>query len=135
MKNNKLLEWFCCGDVGASSEAIVYVMSGLPPKMILDADWCCYPHDSSDFGRCYKLLKIFPEWRRRIKEMKCLGKIWERIADNWFALESLYDKKAYDELYDLLQKLQPGKDEENCTKITIGNGVSVAFSKKRSKSR
>lgn len=74
-------------------------MCGLSSETILENFWTPYPHDSSDFGRCYKLLKIFPDWKKRIKEMGRLGKIWERIASAWDELELLYELKNHEKLY------------------------------------
>lgn len=125
--NKKLLEWLCCGDTGISSKAIVSVMLGLAPEIILKANWSPYPHDGGDFGRCYKLLKIFPEWKKRINEMGCLGKIWKRIAGAWGELETLYERESLSRLYERLQELQPDELEENCTKTSLGKGVSVSF--------
>ena len=123
----KLLEWWCSGDTGISSEVIVFVMLGLAPKIILKANWTPYPHDGGDFGRCYKLLKIFPEWKKRINEMSCLGEIWKRIAEAWGELETLYERENFERLYERLQELQPDELEKNCDKISLGNNVSVSF--------
>jgi hypothetical protein len=125
MIDKRLLEWLCCGDVGVSSKAIVFVMYGLSPEAILKDNWTPYPHDSGDFGRCYKLLKIFPEWEKRIKEMGCLGKIWAGIASAWNELETLYEQDNHEKLY---KQLQPDKLEENCNKISLGKGVNISFS-------
>lgn len=130
MINKKLLKWWCCGNVGSSSEAIVFVMCGLSPETILKDSWTPYPHDSTDFGRCYKLLKIFPEWKERIKEMGCLGEIWKRIASAWGELETLYEQENHKKLYKRLSQLQPDELERNCDKVSFGNGVRIAFSSK-----
>ena len=122
----RLLEWWCCGDVGESSEAIVFVMCSLPPKTILKDLWTPYPHDSSDFGRCYKLLKVFPEWKKRIKEMGCLGEIWKRIALAWDELEKLYEQNSHKKLYTKLQQLQPDELENDCDVIDLGSGIKLS---------
>ncbi|KKM25387.1 hypothetical protein LCGC14_1595440 [marine sediment metagenome] len=127
--DKKLLKWFCIGDVGTSSRAIVFVMCGLSHVDILKDDWSPYPHDSSDFGRCYKLLKVFPEWKKRITEMECLGEIWRRIALAWEELEKLYKQEKHEELYARLQQLQPDELETNCNKVSLGNGVTISTPK------
>ena len=127
--NKKILKWFCSGDVGESSKAIVFVMCGILPKDILNKNWSPYPHDSSDFGRCYKLLKIFPEWKEKIIEMQCLGEIWKRIALAWNELENLYEQKKYEALYKKLQQLQPDKLEKNCNKVSLANGITLSIPK------
>ncbi len=125
MIDKRLLEWWCTGDVGISSEAIAFVMCGLTTEKILEDHWTPYPHDSADFGRCYELLKIFPEWRKRIKEMGRLGKIWTRIASAWDELEILYEQEKHKKLYKRLHELQPDELEENCTQTTFDSGVSI----------
>ncbi len=124
--NKRFLEWLCCGDVGQSSKAIAFVMFGLQPEIILKDSWTPYPHDAGDFGRCYKLLKIFSDWRSQIIRMKCLGKIWESISVSWDELEKLYESDEHKKLYKLLTKLQSVKDE-NCDVISIGSSVKIAI--------
>jgi hypothetical protein len=51
------------------------------------------PSDSSDFGRCYRLLELFPEWRPMIKKMSRKGRVWKNLVDNWDELERLYIKE------------------------------------------
>ncbi len=122
--DKRLLKWWCCGDTGSSSEAIVFVMCGLNPKAILKTHWSSYPYDSGDFGRCYKLLQAIPEWRGRIKEMACLGNVWDKIAITWQDLENLYVDEKPKELYSKLSKLR--KNDENCNTADLGNGVSIS---------
>ena len=123
--DKRLLEWWCCGGgTRINSEAIVFVMCGLEPEIILDKYWTPYPHDSNDFGRCYRLLQAMPEWKERIKEMACLGKVWEKIADAWLELEALYAFEKHKELYHKLNELS--KDDENVDKVDLGNGVSIS---------
>ncbi len=121
----KVLEWWCSGDNGISSEAIVFVMCGVDPKTILDNHFTPYPYDSDDFGRCYRLLHAIPEWKGRIKEMACLGKVWGKIADVWPKLGELYAFENHRELYYMLKKLI--KDDENVTRVDLGGGVGVSF--------
>lgn len=125
MIDKRLLEWWCCGDTGTSSEAIVFVMCGLSPKMILKNGWTPYPHDFGDFKRCYELLKIFPGWRQRINEMGCLGKIWTQLAAAWSELENLYKQDEHKKLYKRLQQLQP----DELDTVSLGNGVSISMPK------
>ena len=54
------IEWLMSGDTGISSETICAVMTGSKKGGVFGAD---IPHDVADFGRCYRLLKNFPEWR------------------------------------------------------------------------
>lgn len=78
-------QWFLCGDTGLSSRTIYAVMMERPEK---NPSW---PHDADDFGRCYRLLKRFPEWRHRLLEMKLAHPAWEPFVTVWDELTGLYE--------------------------------------------
>jgi len=65
-KANSPLEWLHGLDTGVSSETIYSVMTGHNVLTCGEGD---APHDPGDFGRCYRLLKLFPEWRERLAEV------------------------------------------------------------------
>ena len=77
-------DWFRSTDTGISSNTIFGVMTG---TLIA---WTGYPADPADFGRCYRLLAKFPEWRPRMQEVSKEYPNWERLVNNWDNLESLY---------------------------------------------
>ena len=102
--------WLNGGDTGSSSLAIFHHMTGTMPRAYLYAD---YPLDPSDFGRCYRLLKRFPGWRRRICEMREHGAAWKRLVAQWAEMEALYERDlptgSSADLYDLMSKLIYGR--------------------------
>lgn len=59
----RALFWALAGDTGISSEALAAHMSGYPNTRMMP------PSDSSDRGRCIRLLELIPEWIPRLKEM------------------------------------------------------------------
>jgi hypothetical protein len=59
----RALFWALSGDTGISSEAIAKHMTGYAPVRMSP------PSDSSDRGRCIRLLELIPEWLPRLKEM------------------------------------------------------------------
>jgi hypothetical protein len=68
------LDWILSDDVGASSATIWAVMMGVVhPRASL-------PLDPSDFGRCSRLLALFPEWRPR-----------RELVKRWDDLVALYE--------------------------------------------
>lgn len=81
-------EWFASRDTGTSSKTIWSVMTGIP------VDWVSHPHDPADFGRCYRLLKLFPAWRKRLSEVatKYPG-AWTKLIAHWDELTSLYEEE------------------------------------------
>jgi hypothetical protein len=85
-------EWLLSGDTGVSSLTIFHVMTGTittPTRSSLrgiDA-----PRDSDDFGRCYRLLKAFPEWRERLPEIAAMVPKWTPLVERWDELESMFE--------------------------------------------
>lgn len=81
--------WLRNGDTGVSSETIWSVMMGQrPPKYGADV-----PHDPSDFGRCYRLLKVMPSWRQRMIEVAVKYPEWRFLVDAWDELTALYEEE------------------------------------------
>jgi hypothetical protein len=81
-------EWLLSGDTGSSSETICMVMTeSSAPK----GRYGNPPSDNSDFGRCYRLLKHFPEWRSRLKEVAKRFPAWRPYVDAWNELTALYE--------------------------------------------
>ena len=62
----RALFWALSGDTGISSKSIMAHMTG---KEKSDAFGMQPPSDSSDRGRCIRLLELIPEWIPRLKEM------------------------------------------------------------------
>lgn len=63
------------------------------------------PLDPDDFGRCHRLLRLIPEWRARIGEMKAAPG-WKRMVGVWDTLEVLYNADRLDELYALMRDVR-----------------------------
>jgi hypothetical protein len=100
-------EWYASGDTGTSSETIWHVMTGFPVQRH------GYPLDPSDFGRCYRLLERFPEWRARMPEVAArFPKMWSLLVINWDRLTALYEEEikrpdgSAPRLYRLLRDLE-----------------------------
>jgi hypothetical protein len=61
----RALFWALSGDTGSSSEAIARHMTGNNQNSFAGP-----PSDSSDRGRCIRLLELIPEWIARLGEMQ-----------------------------------------------------------------
>jgi len=98
------INWITGNDTGISSKAIWSVMMGAASFSNTDV-----PHDPADFGRCYRLLKLFPEWRNRLDEVATAFPKWGPMVREWDHMEYLYEKdKATgrcSDLYDFMQSL------------------------------
>jgi len=78
-------EWRQGRDVGISSMTIYYVMTGIGAPHRFDV-----PHDPEDFGRCFRLLNLFPEWRARLSEIAARFPAWTALIQDWTQLEEVY---------------------------------------------
>ncbi len=107
MMDKRLAQWFASGDTGISSEAVALWMSA---GVKLDRWGSSTPSDGGDFGRCYRLLKLFPEWRERIADMAGAGNLWPTYAARWADMEAAYEadladkrKKGSSSTWDLMR--------------------------------
>lgn len=102
-------EWISGRDTGTSSKTIWRHMRGLP---LLEVH---HPWDPSDFGRCYRLLAIAPEWRARMPEMATHGKVWSALASAWNELTALYEEEV-----DVTQDPHRAKAADGCAHRLYG---------------
>jgi hypothetical protein len=85
--------WLRGYDTGISSLAIFEVMTGKPDGQNAKRPGN-HPHDPDDFGRCFRLLERFRDWRDRIGEMSAISPQWGTLARHWPELEELYRKES-----------------------------------------
>lgn len=83
-------QWLQNGDTGTSSKTIWSVMMGTTPER---AD---IPYDPADFGRCYRLLKVMPEWTSRLGEVADKYPAWRPFVAAWQELTDLYERELPD---------------------------------------
>ena len=104
--------WIASDDAGVSSMTIWGVMMNLPTRA--DRFFNSPPFDPSDFGRCYRLLKVMPSWRARLAEVSKKFPQWEPFVRSWDELTSLYEAELPSgkcpNLYKLMEKLR----DEDC---------------------
>lgn len=111
-------EWILSSDTGVSSKTIWAVMMGVAiapgqrcgfASRTLDLTYDI-PFDPADFGRCHRLLKLFPDWRSGIARMGEIFPKWKPMADRWDELERLYEEERPSgkcpKLYDLMKTLR-----------------------------
>lgn len=75
---------------GCSAACIRAFMEGVltPTTGSFNVSW---PWDRDDFGRCYRLLQQWPQWKSRMPEMATLHPSWEFLAQNWSELDANFD--------------------------------------------
>lgn len=103
----RYLDWCTGDDVGVSSATIFHVATGVRAlrSLVYDA-----PYDASDFGRCRRLVKLFPEFEAKLPEVASLCPQWAPIVEEWQGLCALYDAGAglRDELNSVVRRLRRG---------------------------
>lgn len=67
-----------------------------------------YPWDVDDFRRCYKLLKLIPEWEEEMLSnsqcsLRLCCNVWTKLVDCWPELTRLYEAEDYYHLDQLLR--------------------------------
>lgn len=82
-----VLAWWRGPDTGRSSKTLCVKLSAVAAYTDVDA-----PSDPSDFGRCYRFLKAFPQYRPRVSEMWDVPG-WAGLAAAWDELEKLYEEE------------------------------------------
>jgi len=83
--------WWKGLDVGKSSAAVFAVFcEDQWRRSAEDVGEASTPRDADDFGRCKRLLDLFPEWRARLGEVakKYYSTLWPPIIDRWAELEA-----------------------------------------------
>lgn len=84
------LEWAMGDDTGVSSKTMLRTFLNLANN----SHWGNgHPSDPSDFGRCYRLLKAFPEFKEKLPKLKKF-KGWIAVIDNWEKLVALYEEES-----------------------------------------
>ena len=85
--------------VGSSSATIFAAMTGRPPVGVDRDRIGSVPQDPDDFSRCYRLLRVMPEWSGRLQEVSEKHAAWKPLVDNWDRLTAMFeqhDPKMFD---------------------------------------
>jgi hypothetical protein len=116
-------DWLSSRDTGVSSCTIFTAATDSPPP------WGFFdvPYDPSDFGRCYRLLKHFPEFRQHLHKTVDLCPAWAPFVDHWDELTAIYEDElpsgGRPKLYALIISLGPAE----CRRATVtatGNPIA-----------
>lgn len=115
--NQRAINWIVSEDTGVSSKVIWAVMMGTD----LTGLSLSTPSDVSDFGRCFRLLNIIPEWEARLDELKKVDygyhlmndntehrNLWSKFVDNYEEMKMLYLEghlTGHPELYKLMKEI------------------------------
>lgn len=94
----RIKTWLESNDTGVSSVTILSILDNRPMNTISGfwiqgnpiAKWSA-PLGAADFGRCARLIDLFPEWENRLHEVAAACPKWYPIVTNWTRLKALYD--------------------------------------------
>ena len=81
--------WALRGEHGLSSAAILLKLTGYRHECLGGRRGWSHPYDADDLRRCMLLLRMAPELRDRIGEMRECSKEWAALAGAWRELEAL----------------------------------------------
>jgi hypothetical protein len=112
------LTWLKGTDTGISSVTIFSVLSlkhGAHVSSRLSSPGI--PHDPDDFGRCHRLLLLFPDWRQRLPEVSAQYPQWAGFIEKWDILEDLWKKESSTGkcplLYTEIKRLEEERKRDN----------------------
>lgn len=99
--NKKLMSWISSKDTGLSSITLWSVMMNVEnysPNI---------PYDADDFGRCYRLLKLYENDLKYnvLREVARLYPIWGRYEQKWRKMTELYEDNNIEELNKILKEI------------------------------
>lgn len=120
-------KWIAGSDTGMSSKAIFgHMLGGAAPEAR------AHPRDDGDFGRCYRLLKLIPEWRARIDEMAQHGDYWKALVARWGDIEREFIADQEREpkerrTYRLMRSILDPVTEMDPGVIRLGEGITMSF--------
>ena len=86
------------------------------------------PYDPDDFGRCFRLLEHFPEWKKRLPEVAAIFPKWEPMVAKWEQMSRLYveekDSGHCSQLYALMRRLvDEGRRCDGWTEVSPGHWI------------
>ena len=90
-----LAEWWRGMDTGLSSRAIAVALAeSVALLQITPTHDLCPPSDTSDVGRCVRLLDLAAEngcdWRARLPEVVRISPKWASLIPRWAEIEAAY---------------------------------------------
>lgn len=80
--SHNIVEWLASGERGASSEAMLQAITGIPCAY----DPHAYPLDSDDFRRCLVLLEKCPELKDGMDKVAAISPMWKLFVIHWQSL-------------------------------------------------
>jgi len=115
----RALAWAIGRDTGASSTAIMAVMTGNKPESRY-----YYPVDGGDLGRCLRLLDLIPEWKPRMGEMRAICPQWAALVDHWDELSAKHAAN-HPRLYERMREILRASEKADKGMISLEGGAII----------
>lgn len=104
------MEWLAGRDTGTSSKTIFAAATGIR----MDRHDLDIPYDPDDFGRCYRLVRLFPRMRPTEpiirRHLLHICPAWAPFIDAWDQMVELWEEESLSgqcpKLYELMQQLR-----------------------------
>ena len=87
--NDKILKWFCAGEVGCSSIAMAASVAGVG-----EGAEKAHPYDPADLNRCLLLLEEVPEIRSCMEKVAAISPAWAALVARWGEVEECFLREA-----------------------------------------
>jgi len=99
-----LTRWWHGLDVGRSSATIFSSFSGLHQSQAREFSGRSVPQDTADFGRCLRLLDLFPDWKSNLHVVSEAfpATSWPSLVDRWQDLTVAHGSADFQPLLDSL---------------------------------
>jgi hypothetical protein len=124
MLEREIAVWAITGETGVSSETMAAVALGIEPNR-RDHNW---PHDVSDFGRCWKMVKACPGVREHFPAIAKLSPAWAGIIAAFDEIGASYEEEGrsyYDpcpKTYELVKKALGDADIFKGRSVVVTSG-------------
>lgn len=82
----ELALWHISGETGASSKAMVCLVTGYGKPFNHDPRQAATPHDLHDLRRCILLAEKVPQIHAGMDKVAASGPVWNALVDSWAAL-------------------------------------------------
>jgi len=89
--SNEAIEWLAVGNVGRSSKALFFHLTGAPKRGGIEVDETATPSDPEDLIRCLRMLEAVPEAKTNLSRMSEMPGLWSKFHEHWEELVSLLE--------------------------------------------
>lgn len=98
MVGDKLIKWLEESTHGSVATSFITGLTGFNVNGVWQFNSPLY---ASEFASCVKILKLRPDFRSRLSDLKHLSPCWKKVVEHWDELESLLERERGNNGYPL----------------------------------